>query len=115
MTNLKMTALEATLAAHMGRRYARLVGRGTTALYVALRALALCDGDGGEIILPDVICSTVLDAVLLAGFAPVFTDITPEHFTIDPVSIRQKITDAARGIITAHGFWHIPKIEIFCV
>jgi dTDP-4-amino-4,6-dideoxygalactose transaminase len=112
MANLKMTTLEETLAEYMGRRYARIVGRGTTALYVALRALALRNGGGGgEIILPDLICSTVLDAVLLAGFAPIFADATPDRFTIDPVSIRQRINGATRGIITAHVFGHIAEIE----
>src|SRR5258708_5468337 len=88
------------------RRYGRLVGRGTTALYVALRAIAACDGPG-EIILPDLICSTVLDAVLLAGFAPRFADVTPDRFTLDAQDVCRKITPSTRGVIVAHLFGNV--------
>ena len=87
------------------RRFARLVGRGTTALFLALRAF-----DSGEIILPDLICSTVLDAVLLAGMTPVFADVTSDRFTIDPVSIARKITPHTRAILAAHLFGHVMDV-----
>ena len=104
-----MDPLEALIASRMQRRFVRLVGRGTTALYVALRALALRDGPG-EVILPDIICSNVLDAVLLAGFIPVFADVTQDRFAIDPACIRRKISPSIRAIISAHLFGYITDI-----
>ncbi len=95
--------LASAVADRMQRRYARLTGRGTTALFIALRAIALCKSTG-EIILPDMICSTVLDAVLLAGFTPRFADIVPNRFTLDPASVQDNITDQTRGILFAHLF-----------
>ena len=83
-----MNPLEIQWAERLQRRFARLVGRGTTALYVALRAIALCHGLG-EIILPDVICSSVLDAVLLAGFRPVFADVVAPRLSIDCASVKE--------------------------
>ncbi len=95
-----------SIAAQMGRRYARLVGRGTTALYVALRALAERDG-AGTLIMPDVICSAVLDGVLLAGFTPVFADVLPRRFTLDPASVQRHLTTQTRGVLSAHLFGHV--------
>ena len=105
-----MQLLEDRLASEFGsfmqRSFVRFVGRGTTALYVTLRAIAACDGTG-EIILPDVICSTELDAVLLAGFAPRFADVTPDRFTLDCDDVYRKITPATRGVIMAHVFGNV--------
>ncbi|MEP7289924.1 MAG: DegT/DnrJ/EryC1/StrS family aminotransferase [Chloroflexota bacterium] len=96
-------SIAAECATHIQRRFARVVGRGTTALYVALRALALRDTPG-EIILPDVTCSTVLDAVLLAGFTPIFADSTTDRFAMNADSIRRRVTPATRAVILSHIF-----------
>src|SRR5579859_7258572 len=100
-------SLESSIADFMHRRYARIVGRGTTALYVALRALALRDGlgdDPGEVIVPDLICSNVLDAVVLAGFTPRFADVLPDRFNADPDSIRRLIGPSTRAVVAGHIF-----------
>jgi dTDP-4-amino-4,6-dideoxygalactose transaminase len=108
-----MHPFEAFLAEQMQRRYARIVGRGTTALYVALRALAMCQRTDAlcEIILPDIICSVVLDAVLLAGFVPIFADISPDRFALDWTSVRTKVTANTRVVIGAHVFGYANNIE----
>jgi len=104
-----MSAFEAAVAARLDRRRARIVGRGTTALFVALRAIATRDGTG-DAILPDIICSTVLDGVLLAGFTPVFAEILPRRFTLDYGDVRRKITPRTRAVIAAHLFGHVEAI-----
>src|SRR5258708_29972876 len=104
-----MDKLEAELAERMQRRYARLVGRGTTALYVALRALALHNGPG-EVILPDVICSAVLDAVLLAGCVPIFADVSLPRFGLDPDDVRRKIGLRTRAMIVPHLFGYVMNL-----
>src|ERR1051326_4642152 len=104
-----MTPLEELIASRMHRRFVRSVGRGTTALYVALRALALHNGIG-EVILPDIICSNVLDAVLLAGFTPIFADVQPDLFAIDPAHIHGKVTASTRAVIAVHLFGFVEPI-----
>jgi len=106
--------LEAAIAQHMNRRYARLVGRGTSALYVALRALAAVKG-AGEIILPDLICSTVLDGVLLAGWTPVLADVTADRYTLDSLSVQQHRTARTRAVLVAHLFGHVSNAGGFGV
>ena len=106
---INIDSLNARLHASIGHRYARFVGRGTTALYIAFRSLALINGPG-EIILPDLICSTVLDAVLLAGHMPVFADVLPGRWTIDPVDVRRKISERTRAVLVAHLFGHVADV-----
>jgi dTDP-4-amino-4,6-dideoxygalactose transaminase len=101
--------LRAIITDYTGHQHARLLGRGTTALYVTFRALAMLSGPG-EIVLPDLICSTVLDAVLLAGHTPVFADVLPGRWTLDPVDARQKTTGQTRAVLVAHLFGHVAAV-----
>ena len=96
----------ARLTDRMGSGYGRLAGRGTSALYLALRALALRNGPG-EVIVPDLLCSTALDAVLLAGHKPIFADVIPARWTLDPADALRHVTDQTRAVLVAHLFGHI--------
>ncbi len=96
-------ALQSLIAERTGRRYVRLVGRGTTALYVALRTLAIVHGPG-SVILPDLICSAVLDAVLLAGFRPCFADVDPERFHMRGDSVQAVRRADTKAVLMAHPF-----------
>jgi len=107
-------SLEAFIASQIQWRFVRLVGRGTTALYVALRALSLRDGPG-EVILPDVICSNVLDAVLLAGYTPIFANVERDRFMLDMTNVRQQITASTRAVVTAHLFGYTAEIPTYGV
>jgi len=104
--NMTHTALAAEYADRLGRRYGRLAGRGTAALYLAFRAIALRDGTG-EVIVPDLICSTALDAILLAGHTPVFADVILNRWTIDPDDALRRVTNRTRAVLVAHLFGHI--------
>jgi DegT/DnrJ/EryC1/StrS aminotransferase family len=110
MTNfdqaIDKTMLAEQFTERMGRQYGRLAGRGTAALYLAFRAIAVLNGPG-EIIVPDLICSTALDAVLLAGHIPVFADVVPGRWTIDKADALRRVTDRTRGVLVAHLFGHI--------
>ncbi len=101
-----MRALADRIAQEVGRPYAVLCGRGTTALWLALRAIARRDGPG-EVILPDLLCFTALEGVLLAGFTPVFADVLPGRFTLDPADVGRKVTPDTQAILVAHLFGHI--------
>ena len=92
-----------------GRRSA-LVGRGTTALWLALRAIARRGGPG-EIIIPDILCSVALEGILLAGFRPVFAEVHPTRYTLDEQSVAQHITPNTRAVLVAHLFGHMADVD----
>jgi len=98
------------LTAALGRAYCVLSGRGTTALWLALRAILRRDGPG-EVILPDILCATPVDGVLLAGFAPVFADVIPGRFTLSPGSVARAVTPRTRAILVAHLYGHIADVD----
>lgn len=90
-----------------------LCGRGTTAIWLAVRALTAND-EAAEIVMPDVLCSTALDDVILAGAVPRFAAVAADRFTVTPESIAAAITPKTRAILVAHTFGHgvnIPAIR----
>ncbi len=106
MTDLLSDLISTTF----GRRYHVLTGRGTTALWLALRAVARRDGPG-DVIIPDILCATALEGVLLAGFTPVFADVTPDRFTLSADSVTRLITPRTRAVLVAHLFGHAVDVE----
>jgi hypothetical protein len=91
-------------------RQAVLVGRGTTALWLALRTVARQYGPG-EVILPDLLCLAALEGVLLAGFVPVFADVDPVRYVLDAESVARCITPNTRAVLVAHLFGHIADVD----
>jgi dTDP-4-amino-4,6-dideoxygalactose transaminase len=104
-------ALEKQLIGALNRSYCVLCGRGTTALWLALRAIGRRDGPG-EVIIPDLLCVTAVEGVLLAGFRPVFADVLPGRFTLAPSSVAQLVTPRTRAILVAHLFGHVAAIDL---
>lgn len=58
--------------------------------------------DGDEVIVPSFTMTSTANCVLLAGARPIFADIEPRYFTIDPADIKWKVTKRTRGIIIVH-------------
>lgn len=102
-------ALDTLIAGALGRTHAALCGRGTTALWLALRTIRRRDGPG-EVIVPDILCATALEGVLLAGFVPVFADVIPGRYTLDPACVAERVTPRTRAILVAHLYGHIADI-----
>lgn len=73
---------------------------GTDAIYIALQAMAV--GPGDEVIIPPYTFIATAIGVLMAGATPVFADIHPETYNLDPWSVRQAITSRTRAIIPVH-------------
>lgn len=76
------------------------VSSGTSALILAIKCLRL----KGEVILPSFTFTSTGHSLLWCGLTPVFADINPKTFNIDPDSIRRKITAKTRAIIATHVF-----------
>jgi len=76
------------------------VGSGTDALHIALRALEI--GAGDEVITTAHTAVATASAIDLAGAKPIFVDIEPELFTMDPQLIEKAITPRTKAIIPVH-------------
>lgn len=95
---------EQEFASYIGARFAVGVGSGTEALHLALRALDISEGD--EVItVPNSFIATAL-AVSYVGAKPVFVEIDPHTYNIDPSKIEEAITSKTRAIIPVHLYGH---------
>jgi perosamine synthetase len=79
-----------------------LFGRGRVALYAILRSLDLEPGD--EVVVPAFTCVAVPNAVLYAGARPVYVDIDPATYTLDPALVEAAITPRTRVILAQNTF-----------
>jgi dTDP-4-amino-4,6-dideoxygalactose transaminase len=95
-----VSKFEEEFAAKFGAKHAIAVSSGTAALHVALAALGI--GPGDEVInTPHCFIGTATP-VVHAGAVPIFADIDPHTFNIDPQTIRSKISPHTKAIIPVH-------------
>src|SRR5579859_1427233 len=85
-----------------GARYAVATSSGTTALFLALLAHGIRADD--EVITPSFSFIASANCALYAGARPVFADIEPDTFTVDPAQVEGRITPRTRAIIPVHLF-----------
>jgi dTDP-4-amino-4,6-dideoxygalactose transaminase len=93
-------ALEREIAAHCGVAHGIGVASGTDALILALRACGVNPGD--EVILPAFTFVATASAVSALGAKPVFADIRPDTYNIDPGEIERRLTPRTRAIVVVH-------------
>jgi dTDP-4-amino-4,6-dideoxygalactose transaminase len=91
---------EKEFAAYIGTEHAVAVNSGTAAIYVALLAHGI--GPGDEVITTPFTFVATANAVLLTGALPVFADIQPDTYNINPDEVKRKITPATKAIIPVH-------------
>jgi perosamine synthetase len=95
--SLMTQRLEEKFAALFGVKYAISHINGTATLHSALAAAGV--GYGDEVIVPPLTMASTSFAVIHAGATPVFADVDPDTFNVDPVDIRRKITPKTRAVI----------------
>ncbi|HXC32606.1 MAG TPA: DegT/DnrJ/EryC1/StrS family aminotransferase [Verrucomicrobiae bacterium] len=93
-------ALEEEIAAACGARYGIGLASGTEALELGLHACGV--GLGDEVIVPAFTFIATGSAVSALGARPVFADIEPASFNLDPEEIEQRITPRTRAIVVVH-------------
>lgn len=91
-------SLEKQFATRFGVRYAIAHNSGTSALHTCLLAAGV--GPGDEVISPALTVIMDAFATLYVDAVPVFADVDPDTFNIDPVDVRQRITPRTKAIIT---------------
>jgi dTDP-4-amino-4,6-dideoxygalactose transaminase len=94
------SALEGEISALCGATHGIGVASGTDALILALRACGVKPGD--EVILPPFTFVAAGSAVSALGAKPVFADIRPDSYNIDPSEIERRATPRTRAIIVVH-------------
>jgi dTDP-4-amino-4,6-dideoxygalactose transaminase len=100
---------EREAASFLGTRYAVGVGSGTDALVLGLRALGV--GPGDEVIVPSFTFFATAEAVSLVGATPVFADIEPTTFCLEPDAIAKAISLRTRAIVPVHLFGHPAEMD----
>jgi dTDP-4-amino-4,6-dideoxygalactose transaminase len=93
----KVTAFESKFAKFVDATCAIAVNTGTSALQLALISAGIKQGD--EVILPSFTFVATAEAVIMAGGIPVFVDIDPNTFNINPEKIEEKITSKTKAIL----------------
>lgn len=106
---------ERDFAALLGARHCIGVANGTDAIYITLKMLGI--GPGDEVITTAASWISTSETITQAGATPVFVDIHPETFTINPALIESKITERTKAIIPVHLYGqaaHVGEIKQLC-
>ena len=97
-----VTAFEQETAAYLGAKHAISCASGTDALQLAILAAGIKPGD--EVITTPFTFIATAEAICYAGATPVFVDIDPQTFNIDPAMLEAAITPRTKAIIPVHLF-----------
>lgn len=106
-----LKAFQNEFAEMVGSKFALATSSCTGALHLSLLALGI--GPGDEIIVPDITWVATASAVMYVGAKPIFVDVDPKHWTIDPSKIKEAITENTKAIIPVHLYGYgAPMYEI---
>ena len=100
----EMKAFESEFAAYCGAKHGIGVANGTDALFLAMKAVGV--GDGDEVIVPANTFIATAAAVSHAGATPVFVDVEADTYCIDPKKIKSAITPKTKAILPVHLYGH---------
>lgn len=104
----EVTAFEEEFANYSGIKHGIATSNGTTALTTAMMASGVEMGD--EVIIPSFSFVATATAVLSARATPVFVDVEPDTFCMDPDAIEDAITDNTKAIMPVHLYGHLANM-----
>lgn len=93
----KVEELEARLCRLTGAKYAVMCSNGTAALHIA--AMAAGVGEGDELITTPITFAASANCALYCKAKPVFADINPQTYNIDPAKVEEQITDKTKAVV----------------
>jgi dTDP-4-amino-4,6-dideoxygalactose transaminase len=102
---------EEVFASTHDAEYGLAMANGTMALIAALKATGI--GPGDEVIIPAYTFVATATAVLQAGATPVFADINPQTFNLDPEEVRSRITSQTKAVMPVHVGGNPADLEAF--
>jgi perosamine synthetase len=103
-------ALEQSFAKKIGTKYAVAFNSGTSTLHAALEAVGVEAGD--EVISPAITVIMDTTATIHANAIPVFADVNPKSFTMDPEDLGRKITPRTKAIIAVAIYGLSPDMDL---
>jgi len=110
----EVRAFEEEFAAYLGVSHSVAVGNGTEALHLALVACGI--GHGDEVVTVSHTAVATVAAIELAGARPVFVDIDPATYNMDPDLLEKGITSKIKAVIPVHLYGHpAPMEEILAI
>jgi dTDP-4-amino-4,6-dideoxygalactose transaminase len=104
-----VAAFESEAAACLGVKHAVAVASGTDALHLALAAAGI--GEGDEVITSPFTFIATAEAIRYVGATPVFVDIDPKTFNIEPAAVEAAVTPKTRAILPVHLFGQPADME----
>ncbi len=100
----KTEEFERLVARYVGVKHAAAVSSGTAALHLLVRALGI--GPGDEVLVPSFTFAASVNASLYEGATPVFVDVEPETYNLDPRDLSAKVTPNTKAIMAVDIFGH---------
>ncbi len=100
----KAQEFEEIMAEYIGVKYAVAVSSGTSALHILIRALGV--GPGDEVLVPSFTFASTVNVALYEKAKPVFVDIEPETYNLDPNDLQKKITKKTKAVLGVDVFGH---------
>ena len=94
----KIKELEDKLCGITGAKYAVVCSNGTAALHMACLAAGV--GEGDEVITTPITFAASANCALYCGARPVFADINPETYNIDPAKVEEAVTERTKAVVT---------------
>jgi len=94
---------------YIGNKFAVSCSNGTTALHLALASLGLSQRD--EVIIPNLTFVSPASMTVLSKARPVFCDVDPDYWCIDPAQLKKSISKDTKAIIAVHLYGHPAKMD----
>jgi dTDP-4-amino-4,6-dideoxygalactose transaminase len=102
--------LERLISRQFDSRHVVLTGHGSTAIYLALKAVE-AEAGRGEVLVSSIGCASIAQIIDYAGFTPRFVDINLDDYTLDCDALERAVTPAARAILPVHLFGHAAGMD----